>query len=116
LKKASLNTSYLCWSLLIILGVVFPTIHSSADSSGAIRLWKENPRYWEYQGMPVLLAGGSKDDNLFQIPDLKEHLDEMAALGGNYVRNTVSDRHDFSVQVELTKPGEGHWAALIKLD
>ena len=38
-------------------------------------------RYWQYQGQPVLLLGGSKDDNLFQIPDLKEHLDDMHAVG-----------------------------------
>ena len=35
-----------------------------------------------------------KDDNLFQIPDLKEHLDEIRAAGGNYIRNTMSDRND----------------------
>jgi len=40
----------------------------------------------------VLLLGGTKDDNLFQIPDLKEHLDLLASVGGNYIRNTMSDR------------------------
>ncbi|MCH5374413.1 MAG: hypothetical protein JJ992_10570, partial [Planctomycetes bacterium] len=42
----------------------------------------------------ILLLGGSKDDSLFQIPDLKEHLDEMARVGANYIRNTMSDRRD----------------------
>jgi len=32
-------------------------------------------------GQPVLLLGGSKDDNLFQVPDLKEHLDEIRTAG-----------------------------------
>ncbi len=47
----------------------------------------------------MLLLGGSKDDNLFQIPDLKEHLDEMAAAGANYIRNTMSDRRDKGFEV-----------------
>lgn len=51
-----------------------------------------NHRYWEYKGKPVLLIGGSKEDNLFQIPDLEQHLDLLAAVGGNYARNTMSSR------------------------
>jgi hypothetical protein len=50
-------------------------------------------------GQPVLLLGGSKDDNLFQIPDLKEHLDEMVAVGANTIRNTMSDRLDQGFEV-----------------
>lgn len=64
-----------------------------------IRPYKANPRYWQYKGKPVLLLGGSKDDSLFQIPDLKAHLDEMAAVGANYIRNTMSDRPDFGFEV-----------------
>jgi hypothetical protein len=66
----------------------------AADDADRIRPWDQDPRYWQYRGQPVLLLGGSKDDNLFQIPDLKEHLDEMAACGANYIRNTMSDRPD----------------------
>lgn len=44
---------------------------AAADDAGRIQPWPENPRYWQYKGQPVLLLGGSKDDNLFQIPDLK---------------------------------------------
>jgi hypothetical protein len=64
-----------------------------------IRPYWKNPYYWQYKGQPVMLLGGSKDDNLFQIPDLKEHLDEMKAAGGNYIRNTMSDRPDFGYEV-----------------
>lgn len=46
-----------------------------------------------------MLLGGSKDDNLFQIPDLKEHLEEMARTGANYIRNTMSDRPDKGFEV-----------------
>ncbi len=47
----------------------------------------------------MLLLGGSKDDSLFQIPDLKQHLDELAEVGGNFVRNTMSDRQDHGFEV-----------------
>ena len=54
-----------------------------------IQIYKENPRYWQYKGKPVLLIGGSVDDNLFQIPNLKEHLELLKSVGGNYVRSTM---------------------------
>lgn len=58
--------------------------------------WKENPWYWSVDGQPVLLLGGSDDDNLFQWPaeELIPQLDRIAACGGNVVRNTMSDRKD----------------------
>jgi hypothetical protein len=64
-----------------------------------IRPYAADPWYWQYQGKPVLLLGGSKDDNLFQIPDLKEHLDALAKVGANYIRNTMSDRPDLGFEV-----------------
>jgi len=61
-----------------------------------IRPYTENPRYWQYRGKPVMLLGGSDDDNLFQwpAPDLERHLDALKVVGGNYLRNTMSDRRD----------------------
>lgn len=47
----------------------------------------------------MLLLGGSDDDNLFQLPRLEEHLDAIQAAGGNYIRNTMSDRHDRGTEV-----------------
>ncbi|MBI1321465.1 MAG: hypothetical protein GC168_21305 [Candidatus Hydrogenedens sp.] len=70
-----------------------------ADDSQRIQPWADNPRYWQYEGGPVLLLGGSKDDNPFQLPDLEAHLDEMAAVGANYIRNTMSDRQDKGFEV-----------------
>jgi len=46
----------------------------------------------QYKGRPVLLIGGTVEDNLFQIPDLAAHLDLLKSVGGNYVRNTMSSR------------------------
>jgi hypothetical protein len=74
-------------------------VASATCASIDIQPWSENPRYWQYQGKPVLLLGGSKDDNLFQIPDLQKHLDEIREAGGNYIRNTMSDRNDQGFEV-----------------
>jgi hypothetical protein len=62
-----------------------------------IRPWPENPRYWQYKGEPVLLLGGSDQDNLFNHPNIgpagsEAHLDLLASVGGNYIRNTMSSR------------------------
>jgi len=39
-----------------------------------------------------MLLGGTCEDNLFQIDGLESHLDDLVAAGGNYIRNTMSDR------------------------
>jgi hypothetical protein len=88
----------------LLLGLVLAAVPAvcpvaPADEANRIRPWTKNPRYWQYQGRPVLLLGGSKDDNLFQIPDLREHLDEIHQAGGNYIRNTMSDRKDKGFEV-----------------
>lgn len=70
---------------------------SVVSSIDRIRPWSENPHYWQYRGQPVLLVGGSREDNLFQIPDLEEHLDLLASVGGNQIRNTMSDRDEGNV-------------------
>ncbi|MBL7187771.1 MAG: hypothetical protein ISS70_15730 [Phycisphaerae bacterium] len=73
------------------------------ENANRIRPYARNPRYWQYKGEPVLLLGGSKDDNLFQIPDLKEHLNLLASVGGNYIRNTMSARVDRGFEVQALK-------------
>jgi hypothetical protein len=62
---------------------------SPADRIGP---WPADPRYWQYRGRPRVLMGGSREDNLFQAADLEAHLELLAACGGNFVRNTMSDR------------------------
>ena len=57
-----------------------------------LQAYGKNPWYWEWEGEPLLLLGASDEDNLFQIPDLSKHLEELAACGGNYVRCTMSSR------------------------
>lgn len=57
-----------------------------------IQPFSENRFYWQYRGKPVLLLGGSVEDNLFQIPDLEEQLNLLHSVGGNYIRCTMSSR------------------------
>ena len=64
----------------------------AADPAQVIQPFGENPRYWQLHGEPVLLLGGFRDDNPFQIVDVEPLLDELVAAGGNYMRNTMSDR------------------------
>ena len=67
---------------------------SAADE--ALQPWKGSEWYWSYQGKPVLLLGGSDDDNLFQWPKdrLLPQLERLKNAGGNVIRNTMSDRKD----------------------
>ena len=64
----------------------------------SIRPWSENPRYWQYNGKPVMLLGGSKTDHIFLLDDLKTHLDEIHAVGANYVRCTMSQREGLDLK------------------
>lgn len=83
---------------LIFLSVLNLANSAMADSgpSRSIEPWSENSWYWAYRGQPVLLLGGSDDDNLFQWPSetLIPQLDRIVQAGGNLVRNTMSDRRD----------------------
>lgn len=80
-------------SLLTSCGNEAPAVTAELESSPAgLAIDAENPTYWSYNGQPTLLIGGSSNDNLFQIDSLKQHLDAIAAAGGNYIRNTLSSR------------------------
>lgn len=81
--------------------VALVLITAFGSSVRAIEPWKENPWYWSHNGKPVLLLGGSDDDNLFQWPQEKliPQLDRIVASGGNVIRNTMSDRQDGGYEV-----------------
>jgi len=72
---------------------------------GAIKISEEYPLYWEYEGYPVLLLGGSDDDNLFQIEGLRDHLELLASVGGNYIRCTMSSRDSGNVKPYIKEDG-----------
>lgn len=64
----------------------------AANGDAGISISGDHPRYWAWQGKPTLLVGGSVQDNLFQVADSEAHLDTLASVGGNYIRNTMSSR------------------------
>ena len=69
-----------------------------------IQPYSHDPRYWQYQGRPVLLLGGSATDHIFLLEGLKPHLDEIHAVGGNYVRNTMSQREGVELKPHKLLP------------
>jgi hypothetical protein len=116
MRKIPLISLSFIASVLIFACQKVPDPESSlSDNQLRIQPYKANPHYWQYKGQPVLLLGGSKDDSLFQIPDLEEHLDLLASVGGNVIRNTMSDRkdHDFEIysfkQLESGKYDLNQW-------
>ena len=92
--------------VLLLVGVAALVLNSpgvaqlSAEDKNAqrIRPYTQNPRYWQYKGQPVMLLGGSKTDHIFLLEDLKTHLDEMRAVGANYVRSTMSQREEIELK------------------
>lgn len=85
--------------LLSLVPVVWPeaclgqkTVKSRSNTGKGIQPFVRNPAYWQYKGKPLLLLGATDDDNLFQHPNITSHLDSLVKAGGNYIRNTMSDR------------------------
>ena len=76
------------------IAIAFTILVSVNLSYGAIRKYSKNPSYLEYQGSPILLIGGTDDENVYQWPssEKKAQLDTLAACGGNYDRCTMSCR------------------------
>lgn len=61
----------------------------------SITIYENNPRYFAYGRKPVLLLGGSDEDNLFNHPDLMiQNLETLKEIGGNYIRCTMSSRDE----------------------
>jgi hypothetical protein len=77
---------------------------------GPIRPYAANPFYWEFRGVPMLLVGASDYHNIFQRPDLFEHLERLRGAGGNYVRNTMASREILPGHRDLW-PYEVDWDA-----
>ncbi len=81
------NRLVLVWSVIVCIGF-------NAFAQTELSISKQYPQYWEVDGQPTMLLGGSIEDNLFQITALESHLDLLASVGGNYLRNTMSSRDE----------------------
>ena len=66
---------------------------AQSDYQG-ITISESFPQYWQYKGKPLVLLGGSDEDNLFQMKGVEGQLDELKEMGGNYVRCTMSSRDE----------------------
>lgn len=96
-----------------------PMSKAIVTNADRIQPYAQNPFYWQYKGVPVLLLGGSVEDNLFQIADIEAHLDLLHSIGGNYVRCTMSSRDEGDAWpfardantglYNLEAPGEEYW-------
>ena len=93
--------------LIALLGCVYCLNDLKAQNPTDLRVSQAFPQYWEYHGGPVLLLGGSDEDNLFQLLQLEEQLDLLVSVGGNYVRNTMSSRDDGNVWAFHLDPETG---------
>ena len=93
---------------LILVFLISNGISAGDLNSNRIQPYAGNKMYWQYNGEPVLLLGGSNDDNLFQWTGktLTDHLDLLVSVGGNYVRNVMSDRDEGNIfAFKKTKDG-----------
>lgn len=91
-------------AVLLTLALAYGDLAAYAGNADRIQPWPKNPRYWQYKGKPVMLLGGSKTDHIFLLDDLKVHLDEIHALGANYVRNTMSQREGQGLKPHKLRP------------
>jgi hypothetical protein len=104
--------------LLIITGGAVQALVPFGDQDfNSIKVYEKNPMYWQYKAKPLLLLGGTVDDNLFQIKNIMEHLDLLESVGGNYVRCTMSSRDAGNLKpfvkengyFNLNKPNPDYW-------
>ena len=97
MTRAMFSRFYLSFFVTVLIIYSGKAVASEPE----LRPWVENPWYWSYLNKPVLLLGGSDDDNLFQWPEKKflAQLDRLANAGGNVIRNTMSDRKDKGFEV-----------------
>ncbi|MCB0629176.1 MAG: DUF6298 domain-containing protein [Saprospiraceae bacterium] len=117
---------YCCSLALFLLACNAATHNSTAvdesssvgDPKDYIQPYEQNPAYWSYRGVPVLLLGGTDNDNLYQSKDLVEQLDLLQSVGGNFVRNVMSYRdegdlipylRDENGKYDLTQWNPAYW-------
>ena len=89
------------FSALLLIPASLAGIYSGEEDR--IRPYDKNPNYWQYEGHPVLLVGGSKTDHIFLLDDLATHLEEIAHSGANYVRCVMSQREGKDLKPHLLR-------------
>jgi hypothetical protein len=88
--------------------------------------YSDNPFYWEYNGKPILLIGGTNHHDMFNRPTgIYEELYLLHSIGGNYIRNVMSHRHpgnefpyiipEGEDKFDLTLFNETYWSRFEKM-
>jgi len=89
-----MNTNGHAQSALFI--TILLTVSISLGHGAGIEIYSQNPAYWQYDGKPVMLLGGTDDEALFHwagnMKLLQAQLNRLVGCGGNYVRCTMSVR------------------------
>ena len=84
--------------LTVIPSLFFCAPDASKKSVKPIQIYEKNPYYFVYNDKPVLLLGGSDEDNLFNHPGLmRQNFEILENIGGNYIRCTMSSRDSGNV-------------------
>jgi len=88
--------SYLTTVIFLILSLLNnpDKLTAQVSNQNGIEIYPENAHYWMYNGEPVLLIGGSNNDNLFQDPMVKQEVKLLKSVGGNYLRCVMSARDE----------------------
>lgn len=79
------TTAQLATGLLILTQIVAVPLRGQAQDTwnpgDRVQPYGENPWYWQYEGKPALLIGGTDQDNPFQWEEsrLPEQLDLLVA-------------------------------------
>ena len=88
-------------NMLVILFIVLLTIactQTEQVTSPRIGIYSANPFYFTLDGEPVLLLGGTDEDNLFNDPDaMMDNFNVYEEIVGNYIRCTMSSRDSGNV-------------------
>jgi hypothetical protein len=110
MRRCLSRVPLLVGTAVFAVGVIGVAKLTAADTNAQrIRPYSQNPHYWQYKGQPVMLLGGSETDHIFLLEDLESHLDEMLAVGANYVRCTMSQREEIGLKPhKLRADGEFH--------
>lgn len=81
--------------LIVTILILSCSRSNSKKISPRISIYDKNHNYFSYERKPILLLGGSDEDNIFNHPELmKANLDILRKIRGNYIRCTMSSRDD----------------------